>query len=196
MVEMSETANILNNATKNSLVVLDEVGRGTSTFDGMSIAWAIVEYIAEHIGARTLFATHYHELPALANIYRTIQCANVFVEEYKDEILFHHKIIEGSADKSYGIYVAQLAGMPARVVKRAKKILKNVEHKSLDAEGKPLFIPHMDGKKEYKQKTLFMPPSEQIVQKLKKLGVDKLDENRMREILADLKDLAEESDMY
>ncbi len=196
MVEMSETANILNNATKNSLIVLDEVGRGTSTFDGMSIAWAIVEYIAEHISARTLFATHYHELPSLANIYKTIQCASVLVEEYKDEILFHHKIIDGSADKSYGIYVAQIAGMPARVVKRAKKILKNVEQKSLDQEGKPIFIPQMDGKKNFSQKSLFMSPSEQIVQRLKKIGLSKLSDSKLREILEELKDLADQSDLY
>ena len=127
MVEMNETANILNNATARSLVILDEIGRGTSTFDGLSIAWAVAEYIHENIGAKTLFATHYHELTELASEFPGIRNYNVAVREWKDEIVFLRKIIEGGADKSYGIQVARLAGLPKEVLGRAKEILAELE---------------------------------------------------------------------
>ncbi|KKK72514.1 hypothetical protein LCGC14_2903110, partial [marine sediment metagenome] len=127
MVEMNEAANILNNATKHSLIILDEVGRGTSTFDGVSIAWALTEYIYEHLKARTLFATHYHELAELALLFPGIKNYNVAVREWEDEIIFLRKIIEGGADKSYGIHVARLAGMPKEVIQRSKVILANLE---------------------------------------------------------------------
>lgn len=129
MVEMIETANILNNATSKSLIILDEVGRGTSTFDGISIAWAVVEYIAEKLKARTLFATHYHELTELALSYDSVKNYNVVVKEWGDEIIFLRKIEKGGADKSYGIQVARLAGLPAEILSRAKEVLERLEKK-------------------------------------------------------------------
>jgi len=127
MVEMTETARILNMATSQSLVILDEIGRGTSTFDGISLAWSIVEYLHERIGCRTFFATHYHELTSLAERFERINNLNVAVREWNDEIVFLHKIVPGSADKSYGIHVARLAGVPKEVVHRADEILKDFE---------------------------------------------------------------------
>ncbi len=127
MVEMVETANILNHATPKSLLILDEVGRGTSTYDGVSIAWAVVEYLAQKINARTLFATHYHELTRLAAAFPGVRNFNIAVREWNDQVLFLHKIVEGGADKSYGIQVARLAGVPRPVVERAKKILTSLE---------------------------------------------------------------------
>lgn len=127
MVEMIEVANILNHATSRSLVVLDEVGRGTSTFDGLALAWAIVEHIHGKIGARTLFATHYHQLTELAARHKGICNANVAVREWEDEIVFLHRIVEGGTDRSYGIQVARLAGVPQSLVDRAKGILADLE---------------------------------------------------------------------
>ncbi|MFA5098338.1 MAG: DNA mismatch repair protein MutS, partial [Candidatus Margulisiibacteriota bacterium] len=127
MVEMLETANILNNATKDSLVILDEIGRGTATFDGMSIACAVAEYIHKKIGAKTLFATHYHELTSLADKHKGIKNMNISVKEDGDGIIFLHRIVEGPADKSYGIQVAKLAGLPAQVISRAKEVYKTLE---------------------------------------------------------------------
>ena len=135
MVEMSETANILNNATARSLVILDEIGRGTSTFDGLSLAWSIVEHLHNGVGAKTLFATHYHELTELAGRLPRLKNFNVAVREYNDQIVFLHKIVEGGADKSYGIQVARLAGVPKSVVERAKEILRNLEESELTPEG-------------------------------------------------------------
>ena len=127
MVEMVETANILNHATMKSLLILDEVGRGTSTFDGVSIAWAVVEYIAQKTRSRTLFATHYHELTRLATTFPSVKNFNIAVKEWNDQILFLRKIVEGGTDRSYGIQVARLAGVPREVVERAKKILVGLE---------------------------------------------------------------------
>jgi len=127
MVEMIETANILNNATSKSLIILDEIGRGTSTFDGMSIAWATVEYIAERIKARTLFATHYHELTELAFLIDCVKNYTVVVKEWGEEIIFLRKIEKGASDRSYGIQVARLAGLPKDVLERAKEILSKLE---------------------------------------------------------------------
>ena len=131
MVEMNETALILNNATKNSLVILDEIGRGTATFDGLSIAWAVAEHLHDDIGCRTLFATHYHELTSLADSKNGVGNANVAVREHNDKIIFLRKIIEGSADRSYGIQVARLAGLPMKIIERSKSILSHLEEKSV-----------------------------------------------------------------
>ena len=135
MVEMSETANILNNATPRSLIILDEIGRGTSTFDGLSLAWSIVEYLHNIVGAKTLFATHYHELTELAQRLPRIKNFNVAVREWHDAIVFLRKIVEGGTDKSYGIQVARLAGVPKEVLERAKQILVNLEESELTPEG-------------------------------------------------------------
>ena len=135
MVEMTETANILNNATPRSLIVLDEIGRGTSTFDGLSLAWSIVEFLHNQVGAKTLFATHYHELTELAVRLPRIKNFNVAVREWHDTIVFLRKIVEGGTDKSYGIQVARLAGVPKAVLERAKQILGNLEESELTPEG-------------------------------------------------------------
>ena len=137
MVEMNETANILNNATERSLVILDEIGRGTSTFDGLSIAWSVAEYLHDAVGARTLFATHYHELTDLEMTRPGVKNYNVAVREWNDQIIFLRKIGPGGADKSYGIQVARLAGLPGAVLERAKEILVNLELAELNADGKP-----------------------------------------------------------
>jgi len=135
MVEMSETANILNNASPRSLVILDEIGRGTSTFDGLSLAWSIVEFLHNQVGAKTLFATHYHELTELAGRLPRLKNFNVAVREWNDQIVFLRKIVEGGTDKSYGIQVARLAGVPRPVIERAKVILRNLEESELTPEG-------------------------------------------------------------
>jgi DNA mismatch repair protein MutS len=135
MVEMCETANILNNATPRSLVVLDEIGRGTSTFDGLSLAWSIVEHLHNQVGAKTLFATHYHELTELAARLPRLKNFNVAVREWRDSIVFLRKIVEGGTDKSYGIHVARLAGVPKAILERAKEILNNLEESELTPEG-------------------------------------------------------------
>lgn len=145
MVEMQETANILNNATPRSLIVLDEIGRGTSTFDGISIAWAVAEYLHDtaQVKAKTLFATHYHELADLALTLDGVVNCSVLVKERGDGIVFLRRIVEGAADKSYGIAVAQLAGMPEPVLKRAKEILANLEADEIGASGRPALVePH------------------------------------------------------
>jgi DNA mismatch repair protein MutS len=140
MVEMNELANILKNATKKSLIILDEVGRGTSTFDGMSIAQGAVEYIInpEKIGAKTLFATHYHQLTALEKKLEGIKNYSIAVKEENDQITFLHSIIPGGSDKSYGIQVAKLAGVPSQVIRRAKEILHQLENGyNVSAEAAP-----------------------------------------------------------
>ena len=135
MVEMSETANILNNATPRSLIILDEIGRGTSTFDGLSLAWSIVEHLHNQVGAKTLFATHYHELTELAERLPRVRNFNVAVREWNEQIVFLRKIVEGGTDKSYGIHVARLAGVPKSVLDRAKEILRNLEESELTPDG-------------------------------------------------------------
>jgi DNA mismatch repair protein MutS len=140
MVEMLETANILNNVTPRSLVLLDEIGRGTSTFDGLSIAWAVAEFLHERSAARpkTLFATHYHELTELALTLKRVKNLHVAVREWKDDIVFLRKIVAGPSDQSYGIHVAKLAGLPAEVLGRAREILFNLERQELDEAGQPV----------------------------------------------------------
>jgi DNA mismatch repair protein MutS len=129
MVEMTEAANILNNATSRSFIILDEIGRGTSTYDGLSIAWAVAEFIHNHpeLGAKTVFATHYHELVDLADILPRVKNFNVVVAEEGDKVIFLHKIVPGGTDKSYGIHVAQLAGLPKSVIVRAQEVLAELE---------------------------------------------------------------------
>ena len=134
MVEMTETARILNTATPRSLVILDEIGRGTSTYDGLSLAWSIVEHIHNTIGCRTLFATHYHELTDLEDQLAGVRNYNVAVKEWDDQVVFLHQIVPGAADKSYGIHVAQLAGVPRVVNDRAREVLEWLEsqHEAAD----------------------------------------------------------------
>ena len=145
MVEMIETSNILNTATPRSLVLLDEVGRGTATFDGLSLAWAIAEYLHDHErhSAKALFATHYHEMTELSKLRPGVRNYQVAVSESNGEIVFLRKVVEGSASKSYGIEVARLAGLPKTVVERAREILTNLEQNELDVAGKPKFAKHL-----------------------------------------------------
>ena len=156
MVEMNETANITNNATARSLIILDEIGRGTSTFVGLSIAWSVAEFLHDETKARTLFATHYHELTELEMTRAGVRNYNVAVREWNDQIIFLRKIIKGGADKSYGIQVARLAGLPASIISRAKEILSNLEQHELNADGKPTIAeapaPPKHGKPRNKEK--------------------------------------------
>jgi DNA mismatch repair protein MutS len=138
MVEMNETANILNNATDKSLVILDEIGRGTSTFDGISIAWAVAEYIHSRLRSRTLFATHYHELTELALTMDGVKNYTVAIKEWNDQIIFLRRVVEGGADKSYGIQVARLAGLPQAVILRAREVLANLERAEFNELGEPV----------------------------------------------------------
>jgi DNA mismatch repair protein MutS len=140
MVEMNETANILNNATDRSLIILDEIGRGTSTFDGISIAWAVAEYIHTKLRARTLFATHYHELTELALTMDRVKNYTVAIKEWNDQIIFLRRVVEGGADKSYGIQVARLAGLPQAVIERAKEVLANLEKAEFNELGEPVAV--------------------------------------------------------
>lgn len=141
MVEMTETADILNNATDRSLIILDEIGRGTSTFDGISIAWAVAEYLHSKIRARTLFATHYHELTELALTMDRVKNYTVAIKEWNDQIIFLRRVVEGGADKSYGIQVARLAGLPRPVIERAKEVLANLEQAEFNELGEPVAAP-------------------------------------------------------
>jgi len=167
MVEMIEAANILHHATERSLLILDEIGRGTSTYDGVSIAWAMVEYIHNHpqLRAKTLFATHYHELTQLADLLPSVRNFNVAVSEANNKVVFLHKIVPGGADRSYGIHVAQLAGLPAPVVQRANEIMGQLENSS----GKVVKInPHAA------QQVALFPETNPMLDELKELDVNGL----------------------
>lgn len=170
MVEMSQTANILKNATKDSLVILDEIGRGTSTFDGLSIAWAVVEYITKKIGAKTLFATHYHELSDLEGNMEGVKNYCISVKEFGNEIIFLHKIVRGGADKSYGIHVAQLAGVPLEVIKLSQKNLFRLEAAEIN---NGLISQNIMGKKKVEpaQKDLFHIKQDELIEEIKNIDV-------------------------
>jgi DNA mismatch repair protein MutS len=173
MVEMTETARILNTASARSVVILDEIGRGTSTYDGISLAWAVVEYIHSHLRSRTLFATHYHELTDLQDELTLVRNLNVAVREWQDEVVFLHKIIDGAADKSYGIHVARLAGVPKEVIERAKDILAQLEEEHLDAEGHAKIAqqpPATPGRQI--QLTLFAPMEHPLLDEIRKLDLN------------------------
>jgi DNA mismatch repair protein MutS len=167
MVEMVETANILHHATPRSLLILDEIGRGTSTYDGVSIAWAVVEYLHNHprLRSKTLFATHYHELTQLADLLPGVRNYNVAVSEAEGQVVFLHKIIPGGADRSYGIHVGQLAGLPRPVVQRAGEILQQLEASS----GKAVRINPLAPK----QLALF-PETNPLLEELKAIDVNAL----------------------
>ncbi|MHC4639842.1 MAG: DNA mismatch repair protein MutS, partial [Planctomycetota bacterium] len=172
MVEMTETANILNNATERSLVILDEVGRGTSTYDGLSLAWAITEHIANKIKCRTLFATHYHELTELAELFANVRNCNVAVREWMDEVVFLHKILPGGTDKSYGIHVAKLAGVPKSILERSKEILEELESTfQKEASGEHL-AKHKT--KEPDADSLFVEKHKSVLDKLASIDINNL----------------------
>ncbi len=196
MVEMEETANILNNATGDSLVIMDEIGRGTSTFDGLSLAWAVAEYLHDlkGKGVKTLFATHYHELTELAEVKPRVKNFNIAVKEWNDEIIFLRELVEGGTNRSYGIQVARLAGIPAKVVNRAKKVLAGIEKYEHGINGLPR-IPGGEApgtlKRKQKQLQLFQSPEFFIVDKLKKIDVETMTPIEAITWLSELKEKAE-----
>jgi DNA mismatch repair protein MutS len=175
MVEMLETARILNTATSRSLVILDEIGRGTSTYDGLSLAWAVTEHLHEQIGCRTLFATHYHELTQLEESLPRVANWNVAVKEWNDELVFLHRIVRGGADKSYGIHVARLAGIPAAVNERAKDVLAQLEADHRDALDRPtIHPPGARGPGDRYQLTLFGFADHPLIDELQQLDINSM----------------------
>jgi DNA mismatch repair protein MutS len=199
MVEMQETANILHTTTSRSLVVLDEIGRGTSTFDGLSIAWAVAEYLATNNRARpkTLFATHYHELTDMADSIPGVVNAHVAAREWKDDIIFLRKIIPGRSDRSYGIQVARLAGLPGTVVTRAREILTGLERDELSRGGRPT-LSGSAGDVSSNQLGLFATPTEPategpLARRLKELDINETTPLQALALLEELKKMVEES---
>ncbi len=199
MVEMNETANILNNATERSLVILDEIGRGTSTFDGLAIAWAVAEdlVLKNNKGVKTLFATHYHELTDLARTQERVRNYSIAVREWNDTIIFLHKLVEGGTNRSYGIQVAALAGVPPRVVARAGEILANIETGELDPDGTPAIAKHRGekktrGKKHPGQLSLFPPPSDPVRKYMETIKADTLSPRQALDVLYELEKLLNE----
>jgi len=194
---MQETANILHGATSRSLVVLDEIGRGTATFDGLSIAWAVAEYLATNPRARpkTLFATHYHELTDLADALPGVVNAHVAAREWQDDIVFLHKIVPGRSDRSYGIQVARLAGMPSAVITRARAILDALEHDELARGGRPSIS--RTPAEPQQQLGLFQVPAvmdertRKLVEQLRGVDINAITPLQALTLLADLKKDAE-----
>ncbi len=192
MVEMTEAANILHHATPRSLVILDEVGRGTATFDGLSIAWAMVEYLHDEPerAAKVLFATHYHELTDLARTLPRVVNRSMAVREWGGEILFLHRVVDGTADRSYGIHVARLAGVPDRVCGRADEVLANLELHELSLTGDPAMRPQRPGFAQAQQLPLFRTAAHQIVERLRALDLDRITPIQGLALLAEIKEQA------
>ncbi|MBI2400949.1 MAG: DNA mismatch repair protein MutS, partial [Deltaproteobacteria bacterium] len=174
MVEMSETANILNNATSKGFVILDEIGRGTSTFDGLSIAWAVVEHILDKIGAKTLFATHYHELTELSLTKERVKNYNMAVKEWDDRIIFLRKVLPGGSSRSYGIQVARLAGIPTEVISRSKEILRNLETGELNEAGMPKLAARDGRSFDTGQLSLLAGDRDPVHDELKSIDLDRM----------------------
>ncbi|HUB26870.1 MAG TPA: DNA mismatch repair protein MutS, partial [Tepidisphaeraceae bacterium] len=183
MVEMTETANILNNASDRSLVILDEIGRGTSTLDGLSLAWAIAEHIAGDVRCRALFATHYHELTDLAQRFKGVRNLNVAVREWEDQVIFLHRIVEGGTDRSYGIHVARLAGVPQAVLKRARQLLGELAVQHVGRTKISRNLRNADDR----QLTLFADPAKEIAQALAGVDADQLSPADALELVKELK---------
>ncbi len=198
LVEMNETANILNNATSKSLIILDEIGRGTSTFDGLSIAWAVAEYILDKkkIGAKTMFATHYHELTELEGKYEGVKNYNVAIHEEGDRIVFLRKVVEGGTDDSYGIHVAKLAGLPQEVIQRAGQILAVLEEHDISVDNKPNpKLKRRPARERFRddslQLSLFTPQPNPVVEELKTLDLNNITPLQAMNKLYELKTKAE-----
>jgi DNA mismatch repair protein MutS len=192
MAEMNETGNILNNATDRSLVLLDEIGRGTSTFDGLAIAWAVSEYLHDQIGCRTLFATHYHELTELAVQLPGVQNYSMAVKEWGDEIIFLRQVVKGSAGQSYGVQVARLAGIPARVISRAREILDNLEQDALLSDATPRLARHGQIRQEKDRLELFSREEQEILREIKHLQPETMTPFEALNRLAKLKEMSGE----
>jgi len=189
MVEMQETAHILRHATRRSLVLLDEIGRGTATFDGLSIAWAVAEHIAKDAqGPKTIFATHYHELVDLASDLPGVANLHVTAREWQDSVVFLHKIEAGGSDRSFGIQVARLAGLPAPVVVRAQEILRNLERTEFDREGRPR-LAHSEAASPPggRQLPLFSSQDEAVLGELRRADPDQLTPIQALALLAELR---------
>jgi DNA mismatch repair protein MutS len=189
---MNETANILNNATPRSLVILDEIGRGTSTYDGLSIAWAVAEALVEKDGSgvKTLFATHYHELTELAKTHDRVQNYSVAVKEWNETIIFLYKLIKGGTSRSYGIQVAALAGVPDQVVTRAQEILKRIDQSDFDHRAVTGSKSSSRGRKEHpSQLQLFAAPGHPLADELRKIDLDDMTPRQALEQLYKLKGL-------
>jgi DNA mismatch repair protein MutS len=184
MVEMTETAAILNTATARSLVLLDEMGRGTATYDGLSLAWAAVEFLHNEIGARTLFATHYHELTLLAERLARLKNVRVTVKEGGAGIVFLHTVEAGAANKSYGIEVARLAGLPAAVIERARQVLR--VHERAETQQVREAVPSVSEREAKMQMTMFTPLSQRIVDRIEEVDVDGLTPREALHLLAEL----------
>ncbi len=182
MVEMLETANILHNATRQSLVILDEIGRGTSTYDGLSLAWAISEHLAVKVGCRALFATHYHELTELAELLDPVFNLNVAVREFEDQVVFLHRIVPGAADRSYGLHVAKLAGVPREVLERANAVLNELE-KTFSRESQRPVLAAVQRRRQ-RQLRLFETPEEAMVRELRELPASPLAPEKAAELIA------------
>ena len=183
MVEMTETANILNNATDRSLVILDEIGRGTSTLDGLSLAWAIAEHVATNVRCRTLFATHYHELTDLANRFTGVRNLNVAVREWEDQVIFLHRIVEGFTDRSYGIHVARLAGVPKGVIERARQLLSELAVQHV-GNGRTFKQRRKDGEG---QMQLFADPAKELLATLARTDLESLSPLQAFELMREWK---------
>jgi DNA mismatch repair protein MutS len=188
MVEMIETAKILHQSTAESLVILDEVGRGTATFDGLSLAWAIVEHLHEHGRPLTLFATHYHELTELSSLLARVVNRTMAVKEWNDQIVFLRRVIAGSSDKSYGLHVARLAGIPNTVIERAAEVLNNLEEQEYDLSGKPrLARGHPPTDESPDQMTLFAPAEQVVASLLREVDLERLSPLAALNLLQSLK---------
>ena len=183
MVEMSEVSYILENATDSSLVLLDEVGRGTATYDGLSIAWAIVEYLSSRFRAKVMFSTHYHELTELEGVLDGVRNYKIAVKELSGSIVFLHKVMRGSANRSFGIEVAGLSGLPKEVVARAKELLKQLEKLNIARQNSS----------PYQQVSMFnQDKSSEILKILRELDTDEISPRAAYDILCDLKEKASE----
>jgi DNA mismatch repair protein MutS len=185
MVEMTETAAILNTATPRSLILLDEVGRGTSTYDGLAIAWAAIEYIHANTRAKTLFATHYHELTELAERLSGVKNFHVTVKESGGNVVFLRKVVEGAADRSYGIEVAKLAGLPADVIHRAREVL--AEHESAERSAVTHLASGEAASSGPMQLTIFTPLSQKIVDRIKETDLNSISPLEALNLLHELK---------
>ena len=180
MVEMSEVANIIDNATDNSLLLLDEIGRGTATFDGLSIAWAIIDYLSTNTKAKTLFSTHYHELTELEGVYEGLKNYKMTVREYRGEIIFMRKLLRGSANKSFGIEVAGLAGLPQSVLLKAKELLKKLEKSDIARKEKE--------QNNYQLSIFSDNSNSEVISIIRELDMDNLTAKKAYDILYDLRE--------
>ncbi|MBQ4400982.1 MAG: DNA mismatch repair protein MutS, partial [Synergistaceae bacterium] len=190
MVEMLETANILNNVTDRSLIILDEVGRGTATYDGMSIAWAVLEYLHGASKSRVLFATHYHELTCLEERLEGVKNYSMTVSEGKEGIMFLHQVVRGAAGRSYGIEVARIAGLPDVVLRRAFELLEVFERDGIETKDIPAPLPQVALRR---QIMLFSPESDGIIEELSEIDTDNITPMEALKILHRMKEKSKEA---